>query len=140
MGNAVQVPSHIRFGDFEADLRSAELRRNGSRLRLPDQSFQVLAMLLQRPGELVTREEIQKQLWPQDTFVDFDHGLNNAVNRLREALKDSAEAPTFIETVPRRGYRFIGQLIGKASSTEAGTSIPGRDRRPRILALASHFP
>src|SRR5581483_4606916 len=137
MGNAVQVPSHIRFGDFEADLRSAELRRNGSRLRLPDQSFQVLAMLLQRPGELVTREEIQKQLWPQDTFVDFDHGLNNAVNRLREALKDSAEAPKFIETVPRRGYRFIGQLIGKASSTEAGTSIPGRDRRPRILIVVA---
>ena len=80
----------VCFGAFEADLRSRELRRNGARVRLPDQAFLVLAILLERPGELVTREEIQKELWPSDTFVDFDHGLNNAVNRLREALGDSA--------------------------------------------------
>jgi DNA-binding winged helix-turn-helix (wHTH) protein len=99
-----------QFGEFEADLRSRELRRNRSSVRLPDQSFEVLAMLLQHPGELVKREDIQKRLWPSDTFVDFDHGLNNAVNRLREALGDSAEAPRFIETLPRRGYRFIASV------------------------------
>jgi len=80
----------ICFGEFEADLRSRELRRNGARVRLPDQAFLVLAILLERPGGLVTRKEIRQRLWPSDTFVDFDHGLNNAVNRLREALDDSA--------------------------------------------------
>lgn len=97
----------VTFGAFEANLRTRELLNAGAKVRLPDQSFQVLAILLERQGELVTREEIHKRLWPQDTFVDFDHGLNNAVNRLREALGDSAEAPRFIETLPRRGYRFI---------------------------------
>ena len=86
MASSSTYVATIRFGDFEANLRSGELRRKGTRVRLADQSFQVLAMLLERPGELVTREEIQKRLWPSDTFVDFDHGLNNAVNRLREAL------------------------------------------------------
>ncbi len=102
----------ISFGEFEADLRSRELRRQGSKLRLPDQSFQVLALLLEHPGELISREEIRKRLWPEDTFVDFDHGLNNAVNRLREALGDSAASPRLIETLPRRGYRFIGTING----------------------------
>jgi TolB-like protein/DNA-binding winged helix-turn-helix (wHTH) protein/Flp pilus assembly protein TadD len=102
----------ISFGEFEADLRSRELRRQGSKLRLPDQSFQILAMLLEHPGELISREEIRKRLWPEDTFVDFDHGLNNAVNRLREALGDSAASPRLIETLPRRGYRFIGVVNG----------------------------
>lgn len=100
----------IAFAEYEADLRSRELRRNGFRVRVPDQAFQVLAILLQRPGELVTREEIKKDLWPSDTFVDFDHGLNNAINRLREGLADSAESPRFVETLPRRGYRFIGNV------------------------------
>lgn len=100
----------ILFGEFAANLGSRELLRQGSRVRLPDQAFQVLVMLLERPGELVTREEIKKRLWPGDTFVDFDHGLNNSVNRLREALGDSAEAPTFVETLPRRGYRFIAAV------------------------------
>src|SRR5215467_16126835 len=102
----------FRFGEFEVDLRSRELRRESVSVRLPDQSFEVLAMLLERPGELVAREEIQKRLWSADTFVDFDHGLNNAVNRLRDALSDSAEAPRFVETLPRRGYRFIGKIEG----------------------------
>ena len=102
----------ISFGEFEADLRSRELRRQGSKLRLPEQSFQVLAMLLEHPGGLVSREEIRKRLWPVDTFVDFDHGLNNAVNRLRDALGDSAASPRLIETLPRRGYRFIGTING----------------------------
>jgi TolB-like protein/DNA-binding winged helix-turn-helix (wHTH) protein/Flp pilus assembly protein TadD len=100
----------ISFGEFQANLHSRELSRHGLRVRLPDQAFQVLAMLLEHPGKLVTREEIQKCLWPADTFVDFDHGLNNAVNRLREALEDSAGVPRFVETLPRRGYRFIGDI------------------------------
>jgi TolB-like protein/Tfp pilus assembly protein PilF len=100
----------ISFGEFEADLRSRELRRNGDKLRLPDQAFLVLAVLLERRGELVTREEIHKKLWASDTFVDFDHGLNNAVNRLREVLGDSADSPRFVETLPRRGYRFIAPV------------------------------
>jgi TolB-like protein/DNA-binding winged helix-turn-helix (wHTH) protein/Flp pilus assembly protein TadD len=108
----------ISFGEFEADLRSRELRRQGAKVRLPDQSFQVLAMLLENPGKLISREEIRKRLWPEDTFVDFDHGLNNAVNRLREALGDSASSPLLIETLPRRGYRFIGTInsFAKAES------------------------
>ncbi len=104
----------VRFGEFEADLRSRELRRESVSVRLPDQSFEVLAMLLERPGELVARDEIQKRLWSADTFVDFDHGLNNAVKRLRDALGDSAEAPRFVETLPRRGYRFIGIIEGQS--------------------------
>ncbi len=102
----------LRFGPFEANFATGELRKHGIRLKLQDQPFQVLKMLLARPGELVTREEIRQRLWPSGTFVDFDNGLNAAVNRLREALGDSAEHPKFIETLPRRGYRFIGALDG----------------------------
>ena len=102
--------SVVRFAEFELDLRTAELRKRGLRLRLQEQSFQVLAMLVARPGELVTREELRQKLWPADTFVDFDHGLNAAVNKLREALSDSASAPRFIETLPKRGYRFLFPL------------------------------
>src|SRR5262249_46124406 len=97
----------VRFGVFEADLRSGELRKSGIRIKLHDQPFQVLATLLERPGELVRRDELRQKLWPADTFVDFNHGLNNAVLRLREALGDSADTPRFIETMPRRGYRLI---------------------------------
>jgi len=102
-----EVNGVIRFGAFEADVRAGELRRNGSKIRLQDQPFQVLALLLARPGEVVTREELRGKLWPADTFVDFDHGLNAAVKRLRDALGDSAENPRFIETLARRGYRFL---------------------------------
>jgi len=108
--------SVIRFGIFEADLRAGELRRNGSRIRLQDQPFQVLARLLAKPGELVTREELQSQLWPADTFVDFEHGLNAAVKRLRDALGDSADNPRFIETLSRRGYRFIAPVYDSATT------------------------
>jgi len=100
----------FRFGVFEADVRTGELRKHGIRLRLPDQPFAVLVALLERPGELVTREELVKRLWPDGTFVDYDHSLNTAVNRLRETLGDSAETPRFIETLPRRGYRFLGSV------------------------------
>ena len=102
----------VRFGPFEANLTTGELRKHGIRLKLQDQPFQILAMLLARPGELVTREEIRQKLWPSGTFIDFDNGLNTAINRLREALGDSAENSKFIETLPRRGYRFIGALDG----------------------------
>lgn len=113
----------IRFGVYEADVRSGELRKHGIRLRLQDQPFQVLVMLLERPGELVTREELRARLWPADTFVDFDHGLNTAVNKLREVLGDSAANPRFIETLARRGYRYVGpspNAIGEASTANAG--------------------
>jgi Tol biopolymer transport system component/DNA-binding winged helix-turn-helix (wHTH) protein len=100
----------ISFGPFQADLQTQELRKHGVRLRLPGQSFQTLKMLLERPGVLVTREELQQALWPSETFVDFEHGVNAAVNRLREALGDSADSPQLIETLPRRGYRFIGRI------------------------------
>jgi DNA-binding winged helix-turn-helix (wHTH) protein/TolB-like protein len=108
----------VRFGIFEADFRARELRKAGVRIKLHDQPFQVLAMLLDRPGELVNRDEIRKRLWPGDTFVDFDHGLNNAVARLREALGDSADTPRFIETLPRRGYRFITPVNWQGSGPD----------------------
>ncbi len=108
-------PAVIRFEVFEVSLQTAELRENGRRVKLQEQPFRVLAMLLERPGEMVTRDEMRRKLWPADTFVDFDHGLNSAVARLREALNDSAEMPRFIETVPRRGYRFIAHADLPAS-------------------------
>lgn len=100
----------IRFGPFELDLRAGELRKGGIRIRLQEQPFLILQALLEVPGEVITREELKKKIWPQDTFVDFDHGLHSAVNRLREALSDSADRPRYVETVARRGYRFIGTV------------------------------
>src|SRR5262245_3317154 len=104
----------VRFGVFELDVRSGELRKAGVRLSLPDQPLQVLIALLERPDELVTRDELRQRLWPSDTFVDLEHGLNAAVKRLRDVLGDSADTPRFIETVPRRGYRFITPVDGTA--------------------------
>src|ERR1700693_1848753 len=106
----------IRFGVFEVDRRAGELRRNGARVKLQEQPFQILALLLERPGEVVTREELQSRLWPADIFVDFDHSLNTAVRRLRDALGDSAENPRFVETVARRGYRFLAPVDGSSLS------------------------
>lgn len=105
----------VCFAEFELDLETGELRSNGTRTTLPGQPFQILATLLDRPGQLVTREELKKQLWPAETYVDFDVSLNKAVNRLREALDDSAQHPRFIETLPRRGYRFIGTVEAESS-------------------------
>src|SRR5262252_3158049 len=99
----------VRFGAFEADLRTGELRKDGVKLKFSGQPFQVLAILLERPGEVVTREELQKRLWPE-TFVGVERNLNTAVNKIREVLGDSAETPRFVETLPRRGYRFIGEI------------------------------
>jgi TolB-like protein/DNA-binding winged helix-turn-helix (wHTH) protein/Flp pilus assembly protein TadD len=105
-----QVGGRLRFGTFELDLRAGELRKHGLRVRLQEQPFQILAMLLEQPGEIVTREELHKRLWPADTFVDFDHGLNKAISKIREALGDSAESPRFVDTVARRGYRFLAEV------------------------------
>jgi DNA-binding winged helix-turn-helix (wHTH) protein len=99
----------ICFGPFEADLATGELRKDGVKLKFSGQPFQVLAILLERPGDVVTREELQKRLWP-DTFVDVERNLNTAINKIREVLGDSAESPRYVETLPRRGYRFIGEL------------------------------
>jgi len=109
----------VRFGTFEVDLRLGELRKNGIRVKLTGQPFQILVILLEHPGDLVTREQLQQRLWPSDTFVDFDRGLNAAINRVREALGDSAENPRFVETMPRRGYRFIAPVEGAKAAAPA---------------------
>ena len=110
MENARQCPKVFRFGAFEVDVAAAEVRKHGTRIRLQRQPFEVLLTLLERCGEVVTREELRKKLWPADTFVDFEHGLGSAINRLREALGDSTDRPRYIETVPRRGYKFIAAV------------------------------
>jgi Tol biopolymer transport system component/DNA-binding winged helix-turn-helix (wHTH) protein len=112
----------LHLGAYEVDLKAGELRRNGNRIRLQEQPFQILAMLLERPGEVVTREELRGRLWPADTYVDFDHSLNAAVRRLRDALGDSAENPRFVETVARRGYRLLVPVIAPVSSAETVAS------------------
>ena len=117
----------IRFGVFEADLASGELRKSGRRVRLQEQPFQMLALLLERPGDLITREELRQKLWAADTFVDFDHGLNTAINKVREALGDSAASPRYVETVARRGYRFLAPV--QPAETPPELSAPGQTHR-----------
>jgi Tol biopolymer transport system component/DNA-binding winged helix-turn-helix (wHTH) protein len=125
-----QLPRVVRFGTFEVDVPAGELRKNGLKLKLQEQPFQVLCMLLEHPGEVVTREELRSRLWPADTFVDFDHGLNAAVKRLRDTLGDSAENPRFIETVARRGYRFVGMVdIPSATPSTQATQAPPRNTK-----------
>jgi Tol biopolymer transport system component/DNA-binding winged helix-turn-helix (wHTH) protein len=114
----------IRFSTFEVNLHTGELRQRGQKVKLQEQPLQVLAALLERPGEMVTREELRSKLWPADTFVDFDHSLNAAIKRLRDALGESAETPIFVETVARRGYRFIGNV-------EPSAATPSARPRPR---------
>jgi DNA-binding winged helix-turn-helix (wHTH) protein len=115
-----------RFGAFEADAASGELRRQGIRIKLNAQPFQVLLMLLERPGELLAREEISRELWPDGTFVDYEHGVNAAVNRIREALGDKASSPRFVETLARRGYRFVAPVerIGSGENPAPPVSEP----------------
>ena len=137
----------IRFGIFEVDLRAGQLRRNGLKVRLQEQPFQVLAMLLKRPGEVVTREDLHARLWPADTFVDFDHGLNAAVKRLRDALGDSAENPRFVETLARRGYRFLAPVESPsaeipataAQAPSAQNAIVSRANESRWRLVAAGF-
>ena len=125
----------VRFGVFEVDLTAGELRKSGSKVRLQEQPFQLLAYLLTRSGEVVTRDELREKLWPADTFVDFDHSLNTAVNKVREALGDSASSPRFVETLARRGYRFLGPVnrvgvvridedLASSESTDSSTIDP----------------
>ena len=117
----------VQFGIFEVDLRAGELRRNGARVKLQEQPFQILSILLERPGQVVTREELQRKLWPADTFVDFDHSLNAAIRRLRDALGDSAENPRYVETVARRGYRFLIPVNGSGAPVDTQPT-----RQPRV--------
>src|SRR5438034_6870092 len=135
-----RTPSIVRFGTFEVDVRAGELRKQGVRIKLQEQPFHVLAVLLQRPGEVVTREELRNQNWPADTFVDFDNSLNTAINKLREALGDSADNPRFIETLPRRGYRFTAPVTvvdGITRETAAGLGAAAPARRRKIVVTAA---
>ena len=120
----------LRFGVFEADLAAGELRKNGARIRLQGQPFQVLAALLQHAGQVVTRDHLRETIWPADTFVDFDHSLNTAVNKIREALGDSASSPRFVETMARRGYRFIAPVDGGAAESAASQTQGARAGAP----------
>ncbi len=138
-----QSPPIVRFGTFELHVQSGELRKSGLKLKLSGQPFQVLSILLERPGEVVTREELQKRLWP-DTFVDVDHNLNTAINKIREALGDSAETPRFVETLPRRGYRFVAPVEGAGFGKIPvdvlnGTETQNPSKRPWTLQLAMLF-
>ena len=129
-----QHPDVVRFGTFELDLRARELHKNGLKIHVPEQSIQILAMLLERPGEVVTREEIQAKLWPDDTIVEFDHSINAAVKRLRQALGDSADNPRYVETLARRGYRFIAPtdvgagLVPALSASDGASATIGHAR------------
>src|SRR5579871_6591906 len=137
------LPTLLHFANFEVDLRSGELRRDGSKVRLQEQPFSLLTVLLESAGEVVTREELRKRLWSEDTFVDFDHRLAVAVSKLRDALRDSAEQPLFVETVGRRGYRFVGQLEPidspldpKSGARETSLPSPRPHTRGELLKVA----
>ena len=128
----------IRFAVFEVDLAAGELRKNGARIRLQEQPFQILAFLIDRAGEVVTREELREKLWPADTFVDFDHSLNTAINKLREALGDSASNPRYVETLARRGYRFLAPL--QPAERKRRTRRRHSPYRPPAAAPAAFHP
>ncbi|MGB8062983.1 MAG: winged helix-turn-helix domain-containing protein [Candidatus Sulfotelmatobacter sp.] len=143
MATTAPLSHTLRFDGFELDTRAGQLRKRGVKLRLRGQPLQVLAILVEHAGEVVTREELQTQIWPVDTFVDFDHGLHNAIGRIREVLGDSAETPRYIETLPRRGYRFIGQVEDIPTPRFAPVAIPGpavtsakpRKRNPTLVLI-----
>ncbi len=150
MKNSTLPANSLRFGTYEFDLRSGDLRKHGIRIKLQEQPSQILAILLEHCGQMVTREELQRRLWPSDTFVDFDHSLNTAVMRLREALSDSTENPRFIETLPRRGYRFIAPVEEKSAHViETSPAVSGEVGESRgadskdastLLSLSSLLP
>jgi len=133
---SVRAARLIRFGAFEVDLRTGELRKSGLKLKFSGQPFQVLAILLERPGEVVTREDLQQRLWP-DTFVDVDHNLNTAINKIREVLGDAAENPRFVETLPRRGYRFIAPLDNAGNGAKTTTIARAENAAPRRVLSGS---
>src|SRR6476620_11432081 len=124
----------VRFGKFEADLQTGELRKNGVKVPLQGQPFQVCAILLSRSGELVTREELRQEVWPEDTFVDFDHALNTAITKIRVALGDQADNPRFVETLPRRGYRFIAPIEKPSLQIVQPATPKGHD--PKLTAIS----
>src|SRR3954447_20023555 len=128
-----------RFGPFEVDFSTSELRRSGSRVRIQEQQLRLLEILLEQPGDLVTRERLQDRLWPSDTFVDFERSLNAAVAKLRQALHDSADQPVYIETVARKGYRFIAPVTQATGKLEHAAKMPERaaSSRRRVALLAA---
>jgi TolB-like protein/DNA-binding winged helix-turn-helix (wHTH) protein/Flp pilus assembly protein TadD len=146
MQESHQVSGRLRFGVFEADLLSGELRKHGLLVRLQEQPFRVLAVLLEHPGDVVTREELKKKLWAADTFVDFDHGLNKAINKIRDALSDSTESPRFVETVARRGYRFLAEVRvvdaalggGPKPKPASGEASPANDPKDLFVGSSAH--
>jgi len=125
----------LRFDVFTLDLRAGELYKSSHKIKLQEQPFQILAMLLEQPGQVVTREQLRERLWPEDTFVDFDHSLNTAVKKLRQALSDEADNPRFIETLPKRGYRFVGPGVETLAPKRA--SAPTADSAGSDPAQAS---
>src|SRR5260370_32771517 len=136
--SANSSPRIIRFSTFEVDLHTGELRQRGQKVKLQEQPLQVLAALLERPGQMVTREELRSRLWSADTFVDFDHSLNAAIKRLRDALGESAETPIFIETLARRGYRLIVPIVQDAGpQSEAHQRTPTSGSAPPVTPTAS---
>src|SRR5207248_6983926 len=136
MADVADTPQVVRFGVFEVDLRAGELRKKGVRVRLQEQPLQVLAVLLEQPGHVVTREELKHKLWA-GTIVDFDHSINTTINKLREELGDSADTPRFIETLPRRGYRFIYPVNG---ALIVDTSVPVNDVPAATTAAVNGAP
>ena len=140
-GGSAEPKSNVCFGPFELDLRRGELRKEGRRIGLQEQPFQILRMVLESPGEVVSREEIRKRLWPNDTVVEFDHSINTAIRKLRLALGDSADTPRYIETLARRGYRWIGSLeavralgaapLREGSALRAPSTAASRNRAAR---------
>ena len=134
MGASDRNRSCIRFGAYKLDLQAGTLRKDGMRVRCQEQPLQVLAALAERPGELVTREELRRRVWPQDTFVDFDHALNTAIKKIRAALNDDPEAPRYVETVPRRGYRFVAAVEQETAQSPA-LALPARSKHHRLLAM-----
>src|SRR5512132_2528149 len=131
MNDESAVATQVRFGAFTLDVCSGELFKGATRLKVPDQSIAILKALLERPGQVVTRDDLRQRLWPENHFVDFEHGLNAAVRRLRDALGDSAEAPKFIETLPKRGYRFVAPIASEAK-TDNAPALPSRVVRWRL--------
>jgi DNA-binding winged helix-turn-helix (wHTH) protein len=142
MDRKASVEGSIRFAEFEVDPRAGELSKLGVKIKLQEQPFQVLAMLLEHPGKVVTREELQQRIWPADTFGDFENGLNKAIHKLRGALGDSAEHPRFVETLPRHGYRFIaptdgvGEQQGGHLAETRRSGLPAQNRR-RLAAAGT---
>jgi len=127
----------VRFGLFEADLHAGELRKGGTRIRLQEQPFQLLTVLLEQPGELITRDALRKRVWPENTFVEFDHALNTAVKKIRVALSDDAVTPRYIETIPKRGYRWIAPL---QATPEPPPAAPVIELPPRVIGQPSSWP